>query len=396
MSVVGVGAEESNQPWTLIPSMEPLPTRHAEKAMPPVSGRITVLVGVVLLLVYLCLTEWRVKEQSNLNEVEARIKAAQDKVAGTLNTGLTAVNDRLGNTGHAFSGRLALYLTALICILVGSVDLLRAGVLLLGTAVAAEASTVCVGLFLKALKSPVGKVLEKVAKKHKASKQHHLYISTDCTAAEAPRATGRSANITAYAAVATAAPTPESQLEGKIVMPTNGAVCSGALLLLNMPCDVVPQAMYAKIDVQSCKELARLDIPAIAADESVVAPAVAAGNARACVSPLSNALLNINTPCGQVQQEASLFVLSSRDVFLHSNSLRPLQYAVPVASHVSEQQRRRRGGGNAVPYPGCAFYQQPVSPPAMATVAGTPAAASNNGSRTKTFRGLKYLQTQKQ
>lgn len=101
-----------------------LTTEYAESAMPPARGRKTVILGALLILLFLALTEWRIQGEPAKGTTEYNIKQAQDTVAAVLNAPTKDLNEKLEEHGRAFSVRLMIFATAVVCLSVGALEIL--------------------------------------------------------------------------------------------------------------------------------------------------------------------------------------------------------------------------------------------------------------------------------
>ena len=127
LAAASVGDVELGVPYGAWESPEieeiAVPTDFAESAMPSHKGLKTIAVGLVLLLLFLTLTEWRVKGSQKNGSLLSRIQDAQDSTAALLNSPVQELNAHLERDGKAMSVRLLLFMTFIICLFIGTMEL---------------------------------------------------------------------------------------------------------------------------------------------------------------------------------------------------------------------------------------------------------------------------------
>ncbi|CDI78292.1 hypothetical protein EAH_00032050 [Eimeria acervulina] len=127
LAAASVGDVELGVPYGAWESPEieeiAVPTDFAESAMPSHKGLKTIVVGLVLLLLFLTLTEWRVKGSQKNGSLLSRIQDAQDSTAALLNSPVQELNAHLERDGKAMSVRLLLFMTFIICLFIGTMEL---------------------------------------------------------------------------------------------------------------------------------------------------------------------------------------------------------------------------------------------------------------------------------
>ena len=101
-----------------------MPRDAAESAMPAHRGLTTVAVGLCLILLFLSLTEWRIHGRQKKGSLNAHIKGAQKATASLLNSPVRDLNSKLEREGKALSVRLLLFMSSVLCLTVGLMEIL--------------------------------------------------------------------------------------------------------------------------------------------------------------------------------------------------------------------------------------------------------------------------------
>lgn len=124
--LIVVPAVELENGYRDAPTMgtQELSTEYAEAAMSPSQGRKTVMFGAILILLFLFLTEWKIRGNQPTGSLEEKVQRAQVIMANAINKPIAEINRSLESEGKAISARLIIFISALVSVLWGAAEIL--------------------------------------------------------------------------------------------------------------------------------------------------------------------------------------------------------------------------------------------------------------------------------